>query len=132
MRSTRSAERLVRGEVPERHIAARGLVSFPRRDHRERTATAYVVRTTVRKGFMPVRAIGRTVQSVGRRVDVDQLVGAEDIAERLGLGHYRRVHELRTRKGDFPEPVLRVRRTMVWYWPDIERWAKTTGRLPKA
>jgi hypothetical protein len=66
---------------------------------------------------------------VGRRIDVDNLVGAEEIAERLGLRRYQRVHELRRRHPDFPEPVVRLKRTMVWNWPDVERWARRTGRL---
>lgn len=60
---------------------------------------------------------------------MDQLVGAEEIAVRLGLTRYQRVHELRRRHEGFPEPVAQLKRAMVWYWPDVERWAKATGRL---
>jgi predicted DNA-binding transcriptional regulator AlpA len=67
---------------------------------------------------------------VARKVDVDKLVGAEEIAERLGLKRYQRVHELRSRDAEFPAPVVRLKRTMVWYWPDVERWARARGRLP--
>ena len=62
-------------------------------------------------------------------MDVDLLVGAEEIAERLGLPRYQRVHELRARDETFPEPVARLKRAMLWYWPDIERWAKSSGRF---
>lgn len=60
---------------------------------------------------------------------MDQLVGAEEIAERLGLARYQRVHELRRRNPDFPAPVKTLKRAMVWAWPDVERWARRTGRL---
>lgn len=62
-------------------------------------------------------------------MDVDQLVGAEEIAERLGLSRYQRVHELRQRDPAFPAPVVQLKRTMVFYWPDVARWAKSAGRL---
>lgn len=66
---------------------------------------------------------------MGRRVDIDKLVGAEEIAERLGLSSHARVHEIRRRKPDFPAPIVTLKRAMVWYWPDVERWARKTGRL---
>jgi hypothetical protein len=62
-------------------------------------------------------------------VDVDQLVGAEEIAERLGLKRYQHVHQIRRRDPTFPEPVVTLRRAMVWNWPDVERWARASGRL---
>ena len=68
---------------------------------------------------------------MGRKVDVDQLVGAEEIAERLGLSSYQRVHELRRRNPDFPPPVARTKRTMIWTWPDVERWWKKRNKRLK-
>lgn len=68
---------------------------------------------------------------MGRRVDLDRLVGAEEIAERLGLTRYQRVHELRRRNPDFPQPILQLKRAMIWYWPEVERWARANGRLPR-
>lgn len=62
-------------------------------------------------------------------MDAEQLVGAEEIAERLSLSSVRRVHELRQRQEDFPPPLVRLKRAMVWYWPDVERWAKQRGRI---
>lgn len=67
--------------------------------------------------------------AVGRKVDVDNIVGAEEIADRLGLSSYQRVHELRRRHADFPPPIKKLRRTMIWNWPDVQRWAKAHGRL---
>jgi hypothetical protein len=29
-----------------------------------------------------------------------------------------------------PELVARLTRAMVWAWPDVEAWARKTGRLP--
>ena len=67
---------------------------------------------------------------MGRRVEVELLVGAAEIAERLGLSHTQSVHTVRRRHLDFPEPVATLRTAMIWYWPDVEKWAKATGRLP--
>lgn len=67
---------------------------------------------------------------MGRKVDVTDLVGAEQVADRLGFGHVTSVHNLLRRHADFPEPVTVVGRVRVWAWPDVEAWAKATGRLP--
>jgi chromosome partitioning protein len=66
---------------------------------------------------------------MGRRVDVTDLVGTAEIAERLGLARAETVLNWRTRYEDFPEPIARVSRAHVWAWSDIERWARATGRL---
>lgn len=66
---------------------------------------------------------------MGRKVDVDNLVGAQEIADLLGVGRTQ-VHKWRERHGDFPQPVANITRTLVWYWPDVERWARSTGRYP--
>jgi predicted DNA-binding transcriptional regulator AlpA len=64
---------------------------------------------------------------------VDQLVGTREIAERLGSKRPTFVHDLRRRHPDFPEPIATVSAVLVWDWPDIEAWAKKTGRptLPR-
>lgn len=59
---------------------------------------------------------------------MDQLVGAAEIGDRLGA-QARTVHQWHKRYDDFPEPVARLRQAMVWAWPDVERWARSTGRL---
>jgi len=66
---------------------------------------------------------------VGRKVDVDELVGAAEIGERLGSAP-RTVHAWRRRHPDFPEPVAELTSALVWNWPDVERWARKTGRIP--
>lgn len=62
-------------------------------------------------------------------VDPDQLVTTADIADRLGLSHAETVHAWRRRSIGFPEPVLNRGRLLLWNWPDVERWARATGRL---
>jgi len=80
--------------------------------------------------YSPRRGGGsHTVAPMGRRVDVEQLVGATDIARRLGVGRPQVVHEWRHRDSTFPEPVARVSRVLIWQWAEVERWARRTGRL---
>lgn len=66
---------------------------------------------------------------MGRKVDVDNLVGTAEIAERLGVSRHQVVHDWRRRHDDFPEPVAKLKRGLIWNWPDVERWARATGRL---
>lgn len=68
---------------------------------------------------------------MGRRIDADQLVGAAEIAERLGASHSQAVHTWRVRHRDFPEPVATLKTALIWYWPDVEKWAIGTGRLSR-
>jgi len=69
-----------------------------------------------------------TVVGVGN-VPSEHLVGAHEIAERLGLSHAQSVHTLRRRHADFPEPVATLKTALIWDWRDVERWANATGRL---
>jgi len=66
---------------------------------------------------------------VGRKVDVDDLVGATEIARRLGTTRGEVVHSWRRRDPSFPEPIAQLERALVWDWRDVERWARRTGRL---
>ena len=66
---------------------------------------------------------------MGRRVDVDQLVGTTEIAARLDVQRPQVVHDWRRRHPDFPEAVTVVSRVGLWVWSDVERWARATGRL---
>lgn len=66
---------------------------------------------------------------MGRKVDVDDIVSASEIAARLGVNQRSVVHDWRRRHPDFPQPVARVKLGYLWAWPDIERWARRTGRL---
>lgn len=72
---------------------------------------------------------------MGRRVDVEQLVGASDIRERVGLPRTQDVHMLRRRDPTFPEPVAVIGGgpsygIYVWYWPDVAAWARRKGITP--
>lgn len=60
---------------------------------------------------------------------MNELVGAAEIAQRMGLGKPTVVHDWRYRHEDFPEPVAELQAGLVWSWPDVRRWAVTTNRL---
>jgi predicted DNA-binding transcriptional regulator AlpA len=65
---------------------------------------------------------------VARKVDVDQLVDAAEIADRLGVSGRQVVQNWMHRYDDFPEPVVRRTRAVLWYWPDVKKWIHQTGR----
>jgi hypothetical protein len=73
---------------------------------------------------------------VGRRVDVDQLVSARIIAERLEFKRVQLVHYFYRSDKDFPEPVFTLsemaRPVRLWYWPDIDRWWRKRQRRQAA
>ena len=60
---------------------------------------------------------------------MSDLVGSSEIAARLGVGKGSVVHDWRQRHRDFPEPVARLKVGLVWAWPDVEAWARATGRI---
>lgn len=60
---------------------------------------------------------------------MEQLVGAAEIADRLGVKRPQVVHSWRTRYADFPAPVVKLRQALIWHWPDVAKWARKTGRL---
>ena len=62
---------------------------------------------------------------------MDQLAGVSEIAKRLGVKSTQAVHNWHKRYADFPPPVAKLEMGLVWYWPEVERWAKKTGRLPE-
>ena len=66
---------------------------------------------------------------MGRRVDVNDLVGTHEIAERLGLSSSQLVRDWRRRyPDDFPEPVLALKVGLIWSWSEVEDWLHRTGR----
>jgi len=87
------------------------------------------VRISIRKPSATTRRRSRTLRWVGRRVDVDDLVGTKEIASRLGVQRPQVVHDWRRRYSDFPRPVAEVSGVRVWAWPDVRAWAVSTGRL---
>ncbi|MGI8709699.1 MAG: hypothetical protein ACR2LA_01705 [Acidimicrobiales bacterium] len=69
---------------------------------------------------------------MGRQVDVEHLVAARTITDRLGYRNVQVLHFWRNTDDSFPEPVFvfdGLRGARLWYWPDVEAWAKETGRL---
>jgi hypothetical protein len=68
---------------------------------------------------------------VSKQVNVEDLVGAAEIADRLGLAQSQTVHSWRRRYEDFPEPIAQLRTALIWSWPDVECWAKRTGRIAR-
>lgn len=63
-------------------------------------------------------------------VRTEDLIDARDVAEILGLSHYNSVHTYQRRYKDMPLPVVdRGRgRARLWLRPEIEAWARRTGR----
>ncbi len=63
---------------------------------------------------------------VGRRVDVDDLVSARVIADRLGFSGVHLVHYYFRSDETFPPPVYVVpdmaRPIRLWCWPDVAAW----------
>ena len=62
-------------------------------------------------------------------MDIDRLVGAAEIADRLGMKRPHLIHDWRRRHPEFPVPVLELKGTLIWDWQEVEAWAKRTGRL---
>jgi glutathione-regulated potassium-efflux system ancillary protein KefG len=62
---------------------------------------------------------------VARRVSVDELIDARDVAQILGLAHRNTVSEYQARYEDMPRPVVNLGRgrPMLWLRPEVERWA---------
>lgn len=61
-------------------------------------------------------------------IDPDDIVGASEIADRLGVSSSV-VHDWQRRYEEFPDPIRRLRMGLVWAWPQIEAWARETGRV---
>jgi prophage regulatory protein len=62
----------------------------------------------------------------GRGV-ADDLVGITEIAEMLGISR-QRVYQLLESDDSFPKPVAEISAGRIWRRPDVEAWAKSTGR----
>lgn len=55
-------------------------------------------------------------------------VGVVEICERLGVTRSA-VDQWRAGEQAFPEPRWKVGGRPAWNWPDVEKWARLTGRL---
>lgn len=61
-------------------------------------------------------------------MDVDDLVGAAEIAERLGVKRPQVIHEWRRRHSDFPTPIAHLKTALIWDWREVDLWARNSGR----
>ena len=82
-----------------------------------------------------VRSVGDGYGAdVGRMLDVDQLVPARAIAERLGFKRVQLVHYYFRSDPTFPAPVFTLaeaaRPLRLWYWPEVESWWEGRRRRP--
>ena len=64
-----------------------------------------------------------------RRVFLDDLIDAHDVAEILGLAHRNTVSQYQARYPDMPRPVVNLGRgrPMLWLRPEVERWHTATA-----
>ena len=65
----------------------------------------------------------------GRQVYIEDIVDASTIADRLALSHRETVSNFVKRYPDFPAAIGMWGRTRLWVWPEVEKWARATGRL---
>ena len=63
-----------------------------------------------------------------RPPDPTNLVGASEIAARLGTGSSV-VHDWARRYPEFPDPLAKLSMGNIWWWPAVEEWARATGRI---
>lgn len=66
---------------------------------------------------------------MARKVDPKNLVGAHEIAERMGLSFPNVVHTWRQRHNDFPEPIAELKAGLIWDWTEVEAWVQKTARV---
>lgn len=71
---------------------------------------------------------------MGRMVDVDHLVPARLIAERMRWKRVQLVHYYWRSDPNFPPPVFSLTNEIgglrLWCWPDVEAWARQRGKWP--
>jgi predicted DNA-binding transcriptional regulator AlpA len=66
---------------------------------------------------------------VARPIRAEDLVGAGEIVDRLGIASTSLVHDWMRRYDDFPEPIARLKGGSIWLWSEVEAWARRTGRV---
>jgi glutathione-regulated potassium-efflux system ancillary protein KefG len=61
---------------------------------------------------------------MGRKVDVDDLIDTQTVANLIGLAHRNTVSEYQGRYEDMPRPVIDLGggRSKLWLRPELERW----------
>jgi len=67
---------------------------------------------------------------VAPRINSEDLIDSELVAEILGLAHRNSVTTYLRRYPDMPRPVVELGkgRVRLWLRPQIEAWARQTGR----
>lgn len=67
---------------------------------------------------------------MGRKVDIDDLADAHDVARMLGLAHANTVHQYQRRYPDMPKPVYGPggRRAKLWLRSEIEAWLRSRSK----
>lgn len=71
------------------------------------------------------------VEGMSRRVDLDDLIDATDVATILGLSRATSVYVYLTRYPDMPRPVLDrgPKRARLWLRSEVEDWATARRTL---
>ena len=64
---------------------------------------------------------------MGRKVDVGDLVGFKEIADRLNLGNANTVRSWQRRHPDFPAPVAKLGIGHVFAWSEVEGVGQPQG-----
>ena len=67
---------------------------------------------------------------MGRKVDTDDLIDAQGVADMLGLAQRNTVSLYQKRYPDMPRPVVEFDRSRIRLWlrSEIAEWARKTGR----
>jgi hypothetical protein len=62
---------------------------------------------------------------MGRKIDVDDLIDTQTVAELLELAHRNTVSEYQARYADMPRPVVDLGRgrSKLWLRSEVEPWA---------
>jgi predicted DNA-binding transcriptional regulator AlpA len=71
----------------------------------------------------------RTIFLMKRLVNPQNIVGANEIAKRLGRAHSTIVHSWHRRLKDFPQPIVVLKAGKLWDWEEVKEWAKKTKRI---
>jgi glutathione-regulated potassium-efflux system ancillary protein KefG len=67
---------------------------------------------------------------MGKKVDVDDLIDANEVAELIGLSHRNAVSLYQGRYDDMPRPIVAKNngKMLLWLRSEMTAWAKQTGR----
>ena len=66
---------------------------------------------------------------MGKKIDLNCLVGAAEIAQRLNIKRPHLIHDWRRRYPEFPKPIVELTGILLWDWQDVEHWALKTQRI---